>query len=143
MSGRPPSLLERLLVGLYRGGDAEFVVGDAVERFERDIADGWSRRDARRRFRRHLLSAAWYSWTRRCGVDVRNQERGGGLMRGWWQDVRLTFRGAARRPGFAATVVLTLAVGIGATTTIFSVVDGVLFRPLPYDDPAELVAVGT
>ncbi len=64
-------------------------------------------------------------------------------MGGWGKDVRLALRGVARRPGFAATVVLTLAVGIGATTTIFSVVDGVVFRPLPYDDPSELVVVGT
>ena len=58
-------------------------------------------------------------------------------------DLRIAVRGVTKRPGFALAVILTLGLGIGATTTIFSVVDGVMFRPLPYDDPSELVAVGT
>lgn len=144
MRGRPPPLLEWLLSRLYRRDDAEFVVGDAVERFQRDLADGKSRWKATRRLGHELLSAVRYGRARRQGADPHDPgPEGAGPMRGWWNDVRLAFRGVARRPGFAATVVLTLAVGIGATTTIFSVIDGVLFRPLPYDDPSELVAVGT
>jgi predicted permease len=56
-------------------------------------------------------------------------------------DIKLTFRRLKRSPGFAVTVLLTLAIGIGANTTVFSVVDGVLLKPLPYPDSDRLVAV--
>ena len=48
------------------------------------------------------------------------------------EDLRLAIRSLARNPGFTAVSVLTLALGIGATTTVFSVVYGVLFRPLSF-----------
>lgn len=58
-----------------------------------------------------------------------------------WQDLRLGLRQLARRPFFSSLVVLTLALGIGATTAIFSVVDGVLLRPLPYPEAEELMVI--
>jgi len=57
------------------------------------------------------------------------------------KDFRYALRGLRRAPGFTAVVVLTLALGIGANTAIFSVVDGILLRALPFEDPDELVAV--
>jgi putative ABC transport system permease protein len=58
------------------------------------------------------------------------------------QDVRHAVRSYLRSPGFALACILTLALGIGATTTIFSVVDAVLLRPLPYPAPDRLVQIG-
>ncbi|HJZ97716.1 MAG TPA: ABC transporter permease, partial [Candidatus Solibacter sp.] len=59
----------------------------------------------------------------------------------WLRDFRYAVRGLARKPAFSATVVLTLALGIGASSTIFSLIDAVLLRPLPYSDPDRLVAL--
>ena len=60
-------------------------------------------------------------------------------MRILWEDLRFAAVALARRPLFAAAVVATLALGIGGNVALFSVVDGVLLRPLPYPDPERLV----
>ena len=66
---------------------------------------------------------------------------------GWWigtvmQDVHYALRGFSRNPVFTISVLITLALGIGATTAVFSVVDRILFRPLPYADPGRIVSLG-
>jgi putative ABC transport system permease protein len=62
-------------------------------------------------------------------------------MRNFVSDLRLGLRLLLRNPGFAATAILLLALGIGANTAIFSVVNAVLLRPLPYQDPSRLMQV--
>ena len=62
-------------------------------------------------------------------------------MRILWEDLRSAARTLTRRPLFVALVVATLALGIGGNVALFSVVDGVLLRPLPYPDPDRLVIV--
>lgn len=63
------------------------------------------------------------------------------MLDGWRQDLGLAARNVLRRPRFSLTVAVTLALALGATTAVLTVVDGVLLRPLPYPDPGALVRV--
>src|SRR5258705_4787985 len=65
------------------------------------------------------------------------------LMHTFWQDVRYSLRMLRKNPGFAAVAVLSLALGIGANTTIFTVVNAILLNPLPVKNIARLVEVDT
>jgi predicted permease len=83
---------------------------------------------------------------RRFGNQPHLRERSRDMWIGEWlddvaRDVRVALRALARRPGFTAAAVLTLAVGIGANTAVFSVLNSVLLRPLAYPDAERLVSV--
>jgi putative ABC transport system permease protein len=78
------------------------------------------------------------------GGVVQTREATRDEMRGAWlrdfaRDLRIAFRGLARVPSFSVTAILTIGLGIGAAAAMFTVVDGVLLRPLPYPDAGRIV----
>ena len=101
---------------------------------EEKMKEGMSRKDALRAVRLELgsleitkevvRSGGWESFVETC-----------------WQDLRYGARSLAKNPGFAAVAVLTLALGIGTNTIIFSIIHAVLLTPLPYRDSGRLVVI--
>lgn len=101
------------------------------------VKAGWSKRDARLEARRRFGNAE--DVYERCSEQYMVKGRGEIFS---LHDVKGGFRTLQSSPGFALTAILMIGLGIGATTTIFSVVDHVLLRPLPYPQPERLVTVG-
>jgi putative ABC transport system permease protein len=99
------------------------------------IARGLPPEEARRRARRDF-----------GGVDLAKEELRDTRRLRWlvdfFKDARFTLRTWRRNPGFAAGVLIVLALGTGSATALFSVLDRILFRPLPYADPGRLVSFG-
>jgi len=73
--------------------------------------------------------------------DATADVRTGSVPEAIWRDVRFALRSFARRPGFVATVVVTLALGIGANTAVFTLINAVLLKPVPIQDPKRVFAV--
>ena len=79
---------------------------------------------------------------REAELAAAKREGRGWAMATWASDIRMALRGLRRNPGFAVGVILLLATGIAATTTVFAVVDAVAIRTLPYPEPEDLVYIG-
>jgi putative ABC transport system permease protein len=135
-AGEPPTRLVRRL--LPHGVRGDTMLGDLVEEWRRrggtSAATAWYWRQGislavRYAWRRNPIDepAAAGRWSVRMSVDT--------LL----QDVRYAVRSYAKAPSFALTILTTLALGIGASTAIFSMVNGILLRPLPLPDPDALV----
>src|SRR5687768_1517092 len=71
------------------------------------------------------------------------EHRAGAFLETVWQDIRYGVRGLRKKPGFTVVVAITLALGIGANSTVFSLLDALVLRPLPVENPDELVALHT
>jgi predicted permease len=144
MTGTRPPLLARLAASLIVGEDAEVVRGDLEETYRRRLrAEGDSRRLRADWTIDAAASAAqwWWRALRRSSIPRAARTRGE-KMRTIGPELRQMLRGLRRRPGYAGMVALTLGLGIGATTTIYSVVDAMLVRALPYRDAGQLVVIG-
>jgi putative ABC transport system permease protein len=136
----PPRLAESLLRhALPRGEAGETIRGDLIEE--------WRHRGASTRatlwyWRQALSLSARYAWRRRRGEpsSQRGQDRRHKMfLDNLMQDVRYAMRSYVKAPSFAVAILATLALGIGASTAIFSMVNGILLRPLPLPDPDRLV----
>ena len=138
---RPPRLAIRLLSLRLRAPWREVVIGDLEEEFMTRSAES------------RVAASIWFWWqTLRCLVapprvhathSPRSTGAGDARMRVLAADLRHFLRVTRRAPGFAVAVVGVLSLGIGANTAIFSIVNAVLLRPLPFEQPERLVRLYT
>jgi putative ABC transport system permease protein len=145
----PPALAESLLTRCLPSDErAACILGDLRQEFA-DLCRLGLERPARGWYRKQALAIGWrYLLARHRPATMlgSNQPVGpnkrGNTVESLLQDTRYAVRSFARRPGFSLTVIAIVGLGIGAATSIFSVVDGVLLKRLPYPDPHELVFFG-
>jgi len=138
----PPAARWLLLRSLPPGVPGSAMLGDFVEELGRRPV---SAAEWRRCWVQTLSLATRYGWRRALGFDrppTTRKEEKTMWLESLRQDARFALRSWRRSPGFATLVVLTLTLGIGASTAIYSLVYGIVLRPLPYRDPDRLVFLG-
>ena len=128
--------VQKLLSRLFRRRHQETALETEMRfHFEQLVdqfrAEGMSESDARRAARREFGTVDAYR------EEVRDSWRPPALAE-LWRSVRFAVRGLARSPGFTLIAILTLALGIGANTSMFSIVNGIVIKPLPYTEADEL-----
>lgn len=123
-------LLERVL----GREQAAVLLGDLLEEYQTHGSRG--------RFARDIVSILLHSTAASGGLPARSTQSGkGNPMENLLRDLRFAGRSYVKRPAFPSIVIITLALGIGSATAIFSIVEGILIRPLPFAEPDRLVAV--
>ncbi len=139
MRGSRPPRLVRLLVGLFvPEEEREFFLGDLEESAARGRR-GLNDRARRRSWLGEVLGASRLRVGPRRRVPRPSRRRGDPMLQELIRDVRFGLRLLARSPGFTTVALITMAVGIGANTALFSVVNGVLLKPLPYPEADRMV----
>ncbi|HET7618771.1 MAG TPA: ABC transporter permease [Vicinamibacterales bacterium] len=141
MRPTPARFVERLLAAAVGDADrADMILGDLHEEFVRRAARSTSRAHVW-----HAAQALRLAIRMTCLDRVRarrpfhDHQKGDTLMTSVLADLRYGFRSLRKRPGMTAVVAITLALGVGANATIFNVLDRLVLRPFPFDDPDRIV----